>query len=145
MSCKRKLKIVSLNVRGMISKNKRDKICLWLRRHKVDIACLQETHCTKQKLETFQNSWNGISKYGLTHSSHSKGVGILFGSKLNVNIENYKSLNDGRILLINFWLEKVQYTIVNCYAPNEEKERILWMNKCEPWIRENTTNSLVMI
>ena len=110
MSCRKQIKIM----RGMISKNKRDKICLWLKRHKVDIACLQETHCTKQKLETFQNSWNGISKYGLTQSSHSKGVGILFGSKLNVNIENYKSLNEDRIILINFWLEKVQYTIVNC-------------------------------
>jgi len=56
---KKNLKIVSLNVRGMISKNKRERIFLWLKRHKVDFACLQETHCTLSKMNIFKNGWKG--------------------------------------------------------------------------------------
>ena len=41
------LKIVSLNVRGLRSRDKRLEIFTWIKmKHKADIVCLQETHST---------------------------------------------------------------------------------------------------
>ena len=57
----KQLKIITLNVRGMVTKHKRDRVMLWIKRHNIDIAFLQETHCTKSKLNVFQNSWKVIS------------------------------------------------------------------------------------
>ena len=137
---KGKLKIITLNVRGMISKLKRDRIMLWLKRHNVDIVFLQETHCTSNKLNLFKNGWKGISLYGLTKSSHSKGVGIIFSEKIDIKILNFESLNDGRCLLVNFEMDKKTFSAVSCYAPNEEYERIHWIDNVIPWIRAHAAN-----
>ena len=134
------IKITTLNVRGMVSKSKREKILLWMKRHKVDIACLQETHCTKHKLSLFQNSWKGLSVYGLSNSSHSRGVGILFSEKLDVKLDNFTSLNDGRAILVNVVINQKEFVIVNCYAPNEESERIKWFGNLVHWVNKNATN-----
>jgi hypothetical protein len=48
---KREIRICSLNVRGMKESAKREQIILQMVRHKIDIACLQETHILDCSIE----------------------------------------------------------------------------------------------
>ena len=132
-----RLRVTTLNVRGLVSKYKREKLFLWLENNNNDIICIQETHCTKAKLEYFKESWKGLSYYSLTKSSHSKGVGILFKKQLDVNIDNVVEGGDGRLLLINCTINDVPITIVSCYAPNVENERVAWFKETQTWISKH--------
>ena len=69
-----KLKIASLNVRGLLDKTKRHNIFHWLTTNNIDIALLQETYCDENLNMHFQKSWDGKMFHSYTTSSHSKGV-----------------------------------------------------------------------
>ena len=141
------LKLISLNVRGIIDSRKRRKVFTWFSKQKADIVCMQETHCTKSKLNSFKNSWNGLSYYGLTDSAYSRGVGILFNSKLNIVVHSVQYGNDGRQMLINVDIEGKPFTIVNIYAPNEEKSRINFFQSLVDWIKAEAydINNVVLV
>lgn len=134
------LSIISLNVRGMINTAKRRKILIWLKRQNVDIAFLQETHCTKSRTNCFKNSWSGLSYYGNTPSPHSKGVGILFKQNLNVEVHNICDDESGRCLLLNVDIESKLFTLVNIYAPNDSNERGEFFKHVDQYINKNAHN-----
>ena len=135
------VKIMSLNVRGIISGCKRRKLFLWLSKQNVDIVLLQETHCTRSKLNGFKKSWQGKSYYGLTDSVHSRGVGILFKPSCDVKILSSNSPNDGRRLLLNITMYGKLITLVNVYGPNNEVKRKAFFDALGPWINANTHNA----
>ena len=37
-------------------------------KQKAEVTMMQETYCTKSKLNAFKNSWNGPSYYGLKYA-----------------------------------------------------------------------------
>ena len=78
------IKIITLNVQGLVSECKREKVFLWCENQDADVIFLQETHCTKPKQHKFKISWKGKSYYALHDSPFSKGTGILFKEKLDV-------------------------------------------------------------
>ena len=66
------LKMISNNVRGLKDTKKRQKYYHWLRKNDVDIACIQETFCTKEfKKKTFNYAWEGEIYHGFSDSSYS--------------------------------------------------------------------------
>ena len=132
--------IFSLNVRGLIAVTKRRKLVTWLKHQSAKVILLQETHCTKAKLKQFTNSWHGKSVYGLTESSHSRGVGVLFDPKLDVDIKNTYDKNDGRTILLNVSIEGKQVTIVNVYAPNDINDRCKYFEELATWVLEKADN-----
>ena len=67
-------------------------------------------------------------------------MGIIFSDKLDVNIINSESLNDGRGLLVNFQLLEKTFTAVSCYAPNDICERAVWFENLQHWISVNAEN-----
>ena len=72
-----RLKIGTLNVRGLRDNNKRRATFIWLRSKKLQVIFLQETHCTKQ-LETYWKSeWGGKAWFS-SGTERARGVGILF-------------------------------------------------------------------
>ena len=68
------LTVVSLNVRGIRSRDKRLKIFDWIKvKHKADIVCLQETHSTLADEKLWEDDWGG--KIAFNHGeSNSRGV-----------------------------------------------------------------------
>ena len=54
-----KIKIVSLNARGLREEKKIHAIFHYLRKNNCDIACLQETHSTINDEKLWQNEWGG--------------------------------------------------------------------------------------
>ena len=121
-SASRSIKVITLNVRGLLNANKRRKVFAWIKKQKCDITLLQETHCVKSKQDKFSRDWEGKSSYAVTPSPYSRGVGILFNPKLNVIVQSSHSL-DGRSLLMNVEIDNKPLTIANFYAPNDQNSR----------------------
>ena len=108
--------MISLNVRGIRNKVKRNSIFQWLNDQKVDIALLQETFLDEELNKYISKEWSGVmlSTYG---SLHSRGVSILFRKDLDIEIESHHKTIDGRKLLVNVKIGGDRYTIVNIYDP----------------------------
>ena len=121
--------VTTLNVRGLIDKQKCEKVYTWLIQQQCDIIFIQEMHCTATNVENLKKLWHGQSCYGVSDSPYSKGVAILFKPKLKVNITDEKSMNNGRTLMVNIEHNNTKYTLVNIYAPNRINERCEYYKK----------------
>ena len=68
--------ILTLNVRGLREKTKRENCFYWLKQQKADIIFLQETYWTVDLLKTIEKEWEGevLLSQG---TYHSKGTAIL--------------------------------------------------------------------
>ena len=76
-----RLSCLSLNVRGLNDTTKRNSIYSYLESQKADIICLQETFCTREKLQLFSKNWNGKIYHCPSDSPHSRGVCIMLRNK----------------------------------------------------------------
>ena len=69
-------KLISLNVRGLRSINKRKALFLWLTKQKADIVFLQEAYSSIEDEKFWNTQWKG--KLLFSHGSHhSKGTLVL--------------------------------------------------------------------
>ena len=119
-----KIKIASLNTKGLITPLKREKIFRWLERKKYNVIFLQETHSVKNRIPAIKASWKGESYFCETQSAFSKGVGFLFCKRLNVEIINLVLCKDERKQLLNAKINNSFFSLVNVYAPNNETQRV---------------------
>ena len=129
-----KIRIISLNVRGIGDAQKRDKLFAWFKQQQADVILMQEVHCTKKTVGKLRRAWNGKSFFSLTNSAHSRGVAILLRKDLSAVVLNHSSDNHGRQLILNVELNNQTISLVNIYAPNIEKERILFFSQLSQWI-----------
>ena len=135
-----KLDIVSVNVRGLNTIEKRNKIYDWLCDIRTDIVFLQETHFIEKNEHRYNARWFGNSYHCYSDSSFSRGVSILFRKNLPVEILNVHKSLDGRKLLINIKLENDTITLVNIYAPNNEQYRLDFFNRMQSFINQYSLN-----
>ena len=61
----------TLNVRGLNNKSKRRVLYNYLRKHKIDVACLQETYVKKDTIQEIEREWRGkiFHKQGTNRSN----------------------------------------------------------------------------
>ena len=120
-----KLKIISMNVRGIRNLKKRRSLFHIFKQNKYDVICLQETHLTNNDKNTIQNEWG--SHFHLSEgTTHSNGLLTLFNSSLQ--IENAKQILKGdRYLISCLSIEDTYFAVANFYGPciNEEKQLFL--------------------
>ena len=114
-----KLKVLTFNVNGLSAKNKRTQVFRYLRNQEIDIACIQETHFTKNKRKIFRNEWNA-QIYFSDWRSNARGVAILFSRKIEPENVKVERDNEGRCLEVSCTIGTSSYRIVNIYAPNED-------------------------
>lgn len=71
-----------------------------------------------------------------SESIHSRGVSVLFKKNSKIEIINHYKSVDGRRFLINikYMYKDQQLTLVNVYAPNNEKYRIEFFKRVITWI-----------
>ena len=135
-----KIQVVSVNVRGLNTTEKRTKIYDWLRDTMVDVVFLQETHFV-EKYETVYNSrWMGQSFHCCSDSTFSRGVSILFRKDVPIEILNSHRSIDGRKILLNVKYEENIITLVNIYAPNNEQQRLEFFKKVKTFIYHHSMN-----
>ena len=130
----------TLNVRGLNNKLKRRALFNYLRRHKVDIACLQETYIKSDTIHDITREWRGqvFHRHG---TSRSNGLLILIGTKL-MNEEAELVKETDRILIIKITINNVVHTVVNCYAPNTTIEKINFLHQLQEELQDIETDSL---
>ena len=134
------LNVCTLNVRGLVDSSVRKTLFSILEEHSFDIICLQEVHCTDNNVDKILRDWKGQSVVGLSDSPFSRGVCILFNDKVELKIIDTHKTNDGRIVLVNVEIKDVPFTIINIYAPNNEKLRCSFFKKVNLWINRYCLN-----
>ena len=101
------LSVLSVNVRGLNSYEKRNKLFTWLEEHKIEITLLQETQfiekirkCIKKKLG--RENYTCIC---FPTPPLAELFPFFFSKKCNIDILNVHTSKDGRKLLVNAEIE----------------------------------------
>lgn len=111
-----KLKLCSWNIRGLRSNVKRRKVYSLLKRERVDVALLQESHLDDNEHLKLKYSWVG-QVYFSSFTTSSRGVVILIHKNLPFQLK--KSIKDKyvRFVIVNGVLNDKEITIMNLYCP----------------------------
>ena len=118
------MKIASFNCRGIGKKLKRKTIfkeCL-----KFDFSCLQETFVSDLKSKEWKLDWIG-DFYHVEGTSNSLGLIVLIRKKLEDGAVQIV-IRKKRILCLKVTYNDFCFYIVNVYAPNSKKEKLLFFN-----------------
>ena len=112
-------KIGSLNVRGMRDIKKRRELFSWLKKKKLSIIFLQETHSDQDSCIQWEKEcgYTAIFSHATTHSS---GVCIFFNNNLDFSVKKCYVDPQGRFIVIDILSNETYYTLINVYAPNNE-------------------------
>ena len=97
-------KLLSLNVRGIRSIEKRKAIFNWLVKSKSDIRFLQETYSTSEIELAWKSQWRGdvLFSYG---SEHSRGVMILVKENFDCELKVCHIDSDGRFIILGVQMQ----------------------------------------
>ena len=111
------INLVNWNANGI--KSKKSSLMEFLTRHKIDIACITETHLKNH--ETFKLNGYNIYRKDRNHIHSSGGVAIL----IKKNIKHYQSITPNMISLeaisITISTNKHQIKIISAYNPPNKK------------------------
>ena len=113
------VKFVSMNVRGMRDKRKRQKLFKWIAIHKYDIICIQESHSSPDIEVLWKTEFGGdiVFAHGQTNAC---GVMILFKSDLVKQIHDVMLNNNGRFIVMDITVREKRLTLTNLYGPNSD-------------------------
>ena len=141
-----KLKLCTLNCRGLRTESKRKKVLYWLKSKSFDIICLQETYFTQNLVETIKREWGGQLFHSLSNSVHARGVSVLIKPHLDVNVLSSFRDNEGRRLLVNCKLNAdTIITIFNVYAPVALAHRIDFLKRTSKWVKQSCTSETMLL
>ena len=113
----RKLTCVSWNVRGINSPIKRKKLLTYLKRQKVDIAFIQESHFSDAEHLKLHRDWVGKVFFS-SYSSKARGVVLLINKHLNFKLNSVEKDKNGRFLHVDCEINRNRISLVNIYGPN---------------------------
>ncbi|KAL9963192.1 hypothetical protein ACROYT_G032369 [Oculina patagonica] len=114
--------MLSLNVRGIRSTDKRKALFNWLGKEKYDVIFLQETYSTPGVVNIWKSQWRGDIFF--SHGTeHSKGVMILFKENFDYEIKVHREDEQGRFIILKSLIQSQPFVFVNIYAPNKIKKQ----------------------
>uniref|UniRef100_A0A3Q3NRE5 exodeoxyribonuclease III n=1 Tax=Labrus bergylta TaxID=56723 RepID=A0A3Q3NRE5_9LABR len=111
------IKIITLNVKGINNVVKRRKILSMLKKDKVQVALLQETHLTDLEHLKLKRDWVGQIFYS-SFNSKSRGVAILIHKNMSFKLEKVIHDTEGRYVVITGFLYGEHVLMGSAYAPN---------------------------
>lgn len=110
------LRICTWNVKGIHNPIKRKKVMSYIRKNKIGIALLQETHLDKQEhLKLKQGGYNQV--FFSSFSSKSRGVAVLISKNIPLNVVKLIEDDRGRFVIINGTLFGNSISLFNIYFP----------------------------
>ena len=116
-----KIKIISLNCRGINCLKKRRDVFNYIRAKNYSIICLQDTHITSSIENIVESEWGYKTIYS-SYKSNSRGVALLFKNNFEFVVHNTYRDQSGNIILIDLSITDQRLTLVNIYGPNEDKQ-----------------------
>lgn len=120
-----KVKILTFNVRGMNSLQKRRLILREIEQLRADIIFLQETHITQDSRVKIYSKKIPTWYHGDSPCRGSKGVAIGFGKNSGFIIEKIKADPEGQFLFLIGTIQDTKYTLANIYCPNKNPKKFL--------------------
>ena len=127
---------MSLNVCGLNDRRLRRAKFNWIRRTKSQTILLQETHGSLKNENYWKHEWG--NKIIFNHGTvDNRGVAILFVSHFNYEIIKEYQLFRSRFLVVDLIVDDWQIFIGNNYAPNKEKEKILFFEGVNKFLEQN--------
>ena len=121
-----RVKVISLNVRGLRNQVKRRSIFSYLKNQKTTLYCLQETFSKEDDEKIWSAEWGGqiIFSHG---SDHSRGVCILLSANSGFSLNTVYADRDGRYIIAKVNIGDEQLFVINIYAPNKGAEQELFI------------------
>ena len=111
------LSIITLNVNGLNTPTKRQRLAEWIQKQDPYICCLQETHLKTR--DTYRLKVKGWRKIFHPNRDQKKaGVAILISNKIDFKIKAEKRNKEGHYIMIKGSIQEEDITIINIYAPN---------------------------
>ena len=133
-------KLVSLNVRGIRSFEKRKAVLNWLYKSQADICFLQETYSTPEVVNIWKKQWKGDTFF--SHgSSHSKGTMILVKEQLDFKLISSKTDLLGRYIFLEVEIQDSPFVLLNIYAPNKLAEQCVFFSKLTEDLKDFVTDA----
>ena len=117
-----KLKILSLNARGLRNTNKRRAIFSYLKDQKATIFNLQETFSKPEDENIWTAEWGGKGFFS-NGREHSKGVTMLINPARKFQVSIVEIDPHGRYLISKLQVELTICYVINVYAPNDYREQ----------------------
>ena len=125
-SCSVKIKLVSLNVRGLRNAKKRRSLFYLFKRDKYDVVCLQETYLDKNDMYLIDREWG--PNYHFSEGTHnSKGLLTLFSKELDCKETTLQKATE-RFIVSKINVEDNIITFINIYSPCIISEKIRFLN-----------------
>lgn len=137
-----KLRIISLNARGLKNKLKRTAIFNYLKQHRVDIACIQESHVIENDVVTWEKQWGGKILYN-KGTSKSRGEMILISKHFSGSVKIEKCQD--RLIIVSIEYGEIHFVLVNIYAPNDTTEKIRFFNILQTILFEYRLGNLIIM
>lgn len=114
-------KLVSLNVRGLNTPERRSQALLSTCKLRADIVLLQEIHFKTDSVPKLSNSYYPSATHATYRGTKTKGVSILIAKHCPFQISDSLSDVDGRFLFIKGSLHGKRITLANISAPTSNK------------------------
>ena len=109
------LSIITLNVNGLNTPTKRQRLAEWIQKQDPYICCLQETHLKTR--DTYRMKVKGWEKIFYANRDQNKaGAAILISDKIDFKTKAVKRDKEGQYLMIKGSIQEEDITII--YAPS---------------------------
>ena len=111
------LSIITLNVNGLNTPTKRQRLAEWIQKQDPYICCLQESHLKTR--DTYRLKVKGWKKIFHANGGQKKrGVAILISDKIDFKTKAVKRDKEGHYIMIKGSIQEEDIIIINIYAPN---------------------------
>ena len=115
-------RLLSLNVRGIRSIEKRKAIFNWLVRSKSDIIFLQRRTALRKYELVWKSQWRGDVFFS-QGSEHSRGVMILVKENFDCELKVCHIDSDGRFIILRGQMQDHPIVLIDIYAPNTTNDQ----------------------
>uniref|UniRef100_A0A8C5E1K9 exodeoxyribonuclease III n=1 Tax=Gouania willdenowi TaxID=441366 RepID=A0A8C5E1K9_GOUWI len=115
------IKINTWNIRGSNNVVKRKAVLNSLKKDKIQIAFLQETHLNDEEHKKYRREWVGQIFFS-SHSTNKRGVVILLHKNLPFTVTASFKDTEGRFVLVKGILHGEVIVLGNVYGPNIQDE-----------------------
>uniref|UniRef100_A0A8C5PIJ7 Reverse transcriptase domain-containing protein n=1 Tax=Leptobrachium leishanense TaxID=445787 RepID=A0A8C5PIJ7_9ANUR len=119
------LKLLSYNVRGLNTPQKRTKILRELRAQRTMVAFLQETHFRGDSSSTLQDRYFPTGYFSSYTGGKSRGVAIILARDVPFKELGVQRDQNGRFLFLKGEIGGALYTFASIYLPNKGQYRSL--------------------
>lgn len=136
--------LITLNVQGLRDNQKRLRLLQWIKEQRADVIFLQETHFTPDIVSRVNSDFADFHTYHSFGSNLSKGCSVLINKKLNVDIIDTESDENGRFVFINLNLYDDIFSLLSLYAPNDRISRNTFFDDILTLLKSSAQGSIII-